>query len=81
MTGTPDLRAGSAAAGTKSESLNGWGPKLGTVAPFRGFGEVLGIVCCLILLAPQVGFEPTTLRLTAETEVICRVLPPLAPNC
>ena len=32
-------------------------------------------------LAPQVGLEPTTLRLTAETEVICRVLPPLAISC
>ena len=32
-------------------------------------------------MAPQVGLEPTTLRLTAETEVICRVLPALAFRC
>jgi len=32
-------------------------------------------------LAPQVGLEPTTLRLTAGFSSFCRVLPHIAPSC
>ena len=33
-------------------------------------GRFRGLFKCLNLLAPQVGFEPTTLRLTAECSTI-----------
>ena len=46
-------------------------------------GEVLETRPCKLLkgLAPQVGLEPTTLRLTAGSRSFCRVLLPVAVSC
>jgi hypothetical protein len=43
---------------------------MGTVGTFSGFFAFLYFAKLLILLAPEVGLEPTTLRLTAECSAI-----------